>query len=323
MSGGEPARGLVAVWATERVPVGAEYTAVLRTPNASPWSSVLGVALGVVSFLTLAPLVTQLLALAYWAAIGRPGAFADTYRSLAAYEQPFGMVAVQLGISILLPLSAALVLLVHRVRPGYLGSVTRRLRWRPFWVFLAVAVLVFNGVLFAQLWLAGTPLRPSPQAGLVWFMAAVLLTSPLQAAAEEVFFRGYLMQALGALVPNHWFGIVSSAAVFALFHGVQNPWLFLDRFAFGLLAGVLVVRTGGLEAAIAAHVVNNVFAFLYAGLTTGIAQLKAVREIGPMDAVGDVLMFGAFALAAYLVARRLGLSTRTEQPGLSPGVRVQ
>ena len=86
----------------------------------------------------------------------------------------------------------------------------------------------------------------------------ILLTSPLQAAAEEIFFRGYLMQALGSLVAKPWFGVVASALVFALLHGTQNLPLFVDRLAFGLLAGLLVWRTGGLEAGIAAHVVNNV-----------------------------------------------------------------
>ena len=41
----------------------------------------------------------------------------------------------------------------------------------------------------------------------------------------------------------------------------QNPPLFFDRFAFGLVAGVLVVLTGGLEAGIAMHVLNNWLAF--------------------------------------------------------------
>ena len=94
--------------------------------------------------------------------------------------------------------------------------------------------------------------------------------------AEEVFFRGYLLQALGSLVAQPWFGVVVSAVVFALLHGTQNLPLFVDRLAFGLLAGVLVWRTGGLEAGIAAHVVNNVFAYVIAGLTTSIAALKAI-----------------------------------------------
>ena len=73
------------------------------------------------------------------------------------------------------------------------------------------------------------------------------------------------MQALGSLVARPWFGVVVSAVVFALLHGLQNPPLFVDRLAFGLLAGWLVWRTGGLEAGIAAHVVNNVFAYVMAG----------------------------------------------------------
>ena len=54
----------------------------------------------------------------------------------------------------------------------------------------------------------------------------------------------------------------SPSVVFALLHGTQNLPLFADRLVFGLLAGLLVWRTGGLEAGIAAHVINNVFAYL-------------------------------------------------------------
>ena len=138
----------------------------------------------------------------------------------------------------------------------------------------------------------------------------ILLTSPLQAVAEEIFFRGYLMQALGSLVARPWFGIVISAVVFALLHGLQNPPLFVDRLAFGLLAGWLVWRTGGLEAGIAAHVVNNVFAYGVAGFTTSIAQLKAIREISWVDAGFDVGGFALFALLAYALFRILKLSNR-------------
>jgi hypothetical protein len=73
----------------------------------------------------------------------------------------------------------------------------------------------------------------------------IVLTSPIQAAAEEIFFRGYLLQALGSLVARPWFGVIASSVVFALLHGTQNVPLFVDRLAFGLLAGLLVWRTGG------------------------------------------------------------------------------
>ena len=97
--------------------------------------------------------------------------------------------------------------------------------------------------------------------------------------------------------------MVASALVFALFHGTQNLPLFLDRFGFGLLAGVLVVRTGGLEAGIAAHVANNVFAFVWAGLTRTIAEVKATHP----DLAGIVITHGTATLeeTAYLLSLTL------------------
>ena len=145
----------------------------------------------------------------------------------------------------------------------------------------------------------------------------ILLTSPLQAIAEEVFFRGYLLQALGSLVAQPWFGVVVSAVVFALLHGVQNPALFAARLAFGLLAGVLVWRTGGLEAGIAAHIVNNVCAYGIAGFTTSIASLKAIREITWADAAFDVGGFALFAVLAYVLFRVLRLRSRVELAPMS------
>lgn len=294
-----------------RVPDGVEYTGILRTATYTPLLAFMGIIVGIGSFYSITPLVARLLGGAYWLAIGRPGTFAETYASLLRYEHPFGMVAAQLGLATLIPISVAILRLLHQVRPGYVFSVAGRLRWRPLWVFLGVALVTLNAVLWVNNALLGRTYTWAPQAGLAWFLVAIVLTSPLQAAAEEVFFRGYLLLALGSQVPGKWFGILASAFVFALFHGTQNPWLFGSRFAFGVLAAVLVVYIGGLEAGIAAHVVNNVCAFVYAGFTTGIAELKAVRELSPLEAVAEIVMYAVFTGVALLVARRLGLQTRT------------
>lgn len=308
--------GVVEAWATEEVPGGVEFSGVLRTLRATPALPVLGVVIGIGSFLAFTPLLTQLLVAAYWLVIGRPGAFADTYRSLLAYEVPFGMVAAQLGIALLIPISAALVLTIHHVRPAYLFSVAPGMRWRPFLAFLGVALVTLNGVLWIQNAIVGKAMTFVPQPGFAGFLVAILLTSPLQAAAEEVFFRGYLLQALGSWSSSRWVGIAGSALVFALFHGTQNVALFASRFAFGVLAAVLVVYVGGLEAGIAAHVVNNVSAFIYAGMSTGIAALKATTEVSVADAIGEVGMYAVFTLAALGVARALRMQTRTSASGL-------
>ena len=163
------------------------------------------------------------------------------------------MLAANLGIATLIPICWVLMAIVHQVRPRWLWSVQAGLRWRYLLICLGVAAVVLNGVVLLST-LVEAPARWSPQPGFWGFLVVIILTSPLQAAAEEVFFRGYLMQALGSLVAQPWFGVVVSAVVFALLHGTQNLPLFLDRLGFGLLAAVLVWRTGGLEAGIAAHV---------------------------------------------------------------------
>lgn len=309
--------------ATREVPTGVEFTGILRTPGASPALSVFGVLIGIVAFLVFAPLVSQLLAAGYWLAIGSPGTFAETYAHLLAYEVPFGMVAAQLGIAMLIPISWALLLGIHHVRPAWGLSVRPGMRWRPLLVFVPVALVALNGVLWASNALAGRATVTGVTPGFASFLVAILLTSPLQAAAEEIFFRGYLLQALGSLSPNRWVGILASAGLFAVFHGTQNAWLFGTRFAFGVLAAVLVVYVGGLEAGIAAHVVNNVCAFVYAGLSTGIPALKATTTVSVADAIAEVAMYAVFTVAALGVARVLRLQRRTGDPGLgqTAGVR--
>ncbi len=130
-----------------------------------------------------------------------------------------------------------------------------------------------------------------------------------------MFFRGYLSQALGCLVNIPWSGVVVSAVVFALFHGGQNLPLFVDRLAFGLLAGALVVKTGGLEAPIAAHIVNNLLAYTTATLTGTITRIRIVNDITWANAAGDIGGCATFAVLTWLLARRWQVPTVTGPVG--------
>jgi membrane protease YdiL (CAAX protease family) len=165
------------------------------------------------------------------------------------------------------------------------------------------------------LWLSyaanGGPAFHGGQDGWVAYLVLISITAPLQAAAEEVFFRGYVLQAIGSAAGRTWVGVVGSSLLFALMHGVQNPALFAHRLAFGLVAGSLVVLTGGLEAGIAAHAVNNVAAYAYAMFTTSVAELRAVSAISWGDAFWDIAGFALFAVVAWRIARAMRLATVT------------
>jgi len=289
-------------------PDGASYPQVLRGQWYAWWRSLVGVVLGLSLFLLVTTVVSQALVMVFWATMAGDQPFQDFFTKAFAFELPIGMLAVNLGLAALIPLAWALMALIHQMRPRWLSSVQPRIRWRYLFGCLAIAAVALNGVMLLST-TVGKPLSVQTQQDFWAFLAVIVLTSPIQAAAEEIFFRGYLLQALGSLVARPWFGVIASSVVFALLHGTQNVPLFVDRLAFGLLAGLLVWRTGGLEAGIAAHVINNVFAYLIAGLTTSVAALKAIKGIGWVDAAFDVGGFALFAVLAYVLARLMKLRT--------------
>ncbi|UOY01476.1 CPBP family intramembrane glutamic endopeptidase [Blastococcus sp. PRF04-17] len=146
---------------------------------------------------------------------------------------------------------------------------------------------------------------------------------PLQSAAEEYLFRGYLSQAItgwfrrpgaGAVVA----GLVT-AAVFSVAH-VPADWpTFLDRFAFGLAASAVVWLTGGLEAAIVLHAVNNVLVFVLAGsLGDGVATDELPEGTGLLYLALSLVAMAAYVLLVRRAARRLRPETHTAAQDLRP-----
>ena len=102
---------------------------------------------------------------------------------------------------------------------------------------------------------------------LAWLLPLVLFVL-IQVSAEELAFRGYLMQSLAARFssPAVWIGIPT--VIFTVLHydPVATPWMngsiFVSIAAFALAAVILVVRTGDLGAATGVHLALNVFGLL-------------------------------------------------------------
>lgn len=167
----------------------------------------------------------------------------------------------------LIPMIPAVMLGVAAGRRpvGTLLSVAGRLRWRVLGRSLAICLGVYlAGQLFflALAWFEGEPVAPTWHPYSWWLILGALLIVPFQAAAEEFAFRALPMQVFGAWLRNPFWGILLPLPLFVVAHDYNAAGL-LGVAAFALAAGVLVWRTGGIEAAIALHVVNNslVFAF--------------------------------------------------------------
>jgi membrane protease YdiL (CAAX protease family) len=196
----------------------------------------------------------------------------------------------------------------HGMSPGWSSSVLARLRWRllpryTLLAFLSLGLAIGLAVVLDLTTSDGDVEGPVPGWG--WLLAVVLLTTPLQSAAEEYLFRGYLSQAIAGWVRSPSVGAVLAALVtgtlFSLAHLPPDLATFLDRFAFALAASAVVWLTGGLEAAIVLHAVNNVVVFLLAALLGG----GVATESLPEGASVLPMLIGLAGTAAYvaLVAR--------------------
>lgn len=196
---------------------------------------------------------------------------------------PAGLALLNISLAGIIGVVLLTAWLVNGLVPRFVLTVAGRVRWAWLGICFAVAVVVFiiTGVV-AEL-VPGADDTTGPSAHLstgsvIAFALVILFLTPLQAAGEEFAFRGYLLPAIRAFIPWRWVAIAGSALVFAAAHGVQNAPLFVDRLAFGLLAGWLAVRTGGLESGIALHVVNNFFAFGTAVATGTIATAASATS---------------------------------------------
>ena len=249
-----------------------QYHQLHRVGRPGIWRSLVGSVLALVLVFALVPIVAGGVAFVALLATGNSMEEAGAVLDVTAEATPAGLALLNIVIALAIPVTWALTWWLHRLKPRWLSSVAPRLRWRYLFVCLALSFVALLASLGVSVLL---PLAPgeSPVGEVNEFttqtrnfLLVILLLTPLQAAGEEYLFRGYLTQAFGSLVwarrASQALAVLGPALIFALFHGFsQDAPVFFDRFAFGVVAGILVIRTGGLEAAIAMHVLNNFLAF--------------------------------------------------------------
>jgi membrane protease YdiL (CAAX protease family) len=327
MSGQQPAVPPPA--APAREPVGPlEYHLVLTGARRGLWRPLVGVLVLAAAMYVLAPIVVMVPFLIWIAVTGQDFRVAVEGLVDTSDPSPATLAYLLLTLSMAIPISWFVVRVFHGLRPRWLSSVLPRLRWRFLLACfgLSFIALVLSTVLAAALpgESAGGEISGEPNQ---WndtlrdFLLVIVLLTPLQAAGEEYAFRGYLTQAFGGIFRSRVAAVVGPAFLFALAHGLgQSVPIFFDRLAFGLVAGVLVLVTGGLEAAIAMHVLNNLLAF---GLAVAFFDMgDALNPTGGSwwDIPVTVLKSLIYLALAWQLARRMGLATRTD-PAVLEGSR--
>jgi membrane protease YdiL (CAAX protease family) len=236
-----------------------EYHQFYRVPAFrawKPWVAIVAAAVGIVLLMILVSIIAIVFRLI------------DVNAILAGREvDGFALFAVNnISLALCIPVIIGVHVLIFRQRPGWLLSIAGTFRWKLFGKFLLLILPFELAALGYDIWrgaLEGLSWRPD---GLI-VMVVILLTTPFQAAAEELAVRGLLLRCVGSMfkwrLPGLIVGGLISAIVFMLLHGAGDLWLNIFYFTFGVVAVVLVWRTGGLEAAIAMHIVHNLLSELF------------------------------------------------------------
>ncbi|MBI5161242.1 MAG: glycerate kinase, partial [Micrococcales bacterium] len=286
------------------------YFHFLRTPRNSWWRNLLLLVSLAVAFVASAALF-GVIGVVVDLASGRTAL--EDYREGNVPITPVLFLANNLSLAALIPISFLLQWAWTRQRPRWLSSVAGGFRWKWFGVVSAIAGPIWIGYLVLDTTLQGGlgELRLSPD--WLFMLIAVLLTTPFQSAGEEYAFRGVAVRAIAGWIPIPalaWaVGSLVPTVVFMSLHFATDPWLNVFYLAFGLAGSVLAWTTGGLEATIVVHVVNNTVLLLPVALwgDVGSAFSRGAGVGSPLVLIG----VGSLALVIVvisLVARRMGIA---------------
>jgi membrane protease YdiL (CAAX protease family) len=197
---------------------------------------------------------------------------------------------------------------LHRRHPATLVRADGRPRWRRAALAAMVwagAAAVFEGV--AYLLYPESYSWTFEAARFVPLLVVCVLLVPLQSVAEELLFRGYLMQGLGLAIRRGWAALLVTSVLFAAVH-LGNPELarfgrgFLLYYAgIGLVLGLATLLDDGLEVAIGAHVANNLWGALVVSFPGSVLDTPALLRMEGVPPEVMAALGGATAVTALVV----------------------
>ena len=185
--------------------------------------------------------------------------------------------------------------IIHRRSFRTLVTPARSIGWRRFfqgfgvWFGLVALMSVLEAFLYPGRYVWTLDLEK-----FILFVFPALILVPIQTSAEELFFRGYILQSVGLRLRNIWALCSISGLLFGLPHmlnpeaSVNYPLLGLYYFAFGFFLAYITLREGRLELALGVHAANNLFSVLIANYTITVLPSPSLFTITILDAVYSV-----------------------------------
>ena len=273
-----------------------------------PWRTALGVLLvATVLSLIFAGLTVVVKSVAEWWQLGAGYAIAF---ELATFSSKRTVLIALFAIVLTIPAMWLVVKVLHKRSLLSLIAPAGRIHWRTY-SGAAVFALVFGLLTSLPVLYSGAYSQQLPLlVWLPWVLPALGLVF-LQTAAEELFFRGYLMQQLAAHFKSRWIWWVLPAVLFGARH--YNPLLYGDNWMLavgaatlaGLIYGDITARTGDLSIALGLHFANNLLLILFLNVSGQLSSLSLflkdtnVRNVDLMRL--ELLVSIGATLAVYFI----------------------
>ena len=185
-------------------------------------------------------------------------------------------------------------------------TAAAQLRWRLLAAGLILSAAAMAPVVIADRLLDGGPSAlpvVSVSTGVgdrLAYIASSLLLIPA-AAAEELFFRGWLLRQASAFLRRPAILITVTALSFSALHFDFNPDAFLTRALMGAGFAYMTLRLGGIEFSTGAHAINNIMIVLFVQpLAFDVASASGMSALSLAE---DAALIGGYVVITELVAR--------------------
>jgi hypothetical protein len=181
-----------------------------------------------------------------------------------------------------------------------MGSI----RWRRFFLSFIVWGAIMFIYLVVSLKIDHENYSLNNRSVSLLILAIISITLiPFQSTFEEVLFRGYLMQGIGAWTRSKIIPLLISSLMFGLMHSF-NPeikefgfWLMMPQYViFGLIFGLVTVLDNGIELAMGAHAANNIFLSVLLTQKASALQTPALYVQNEVYPVNDLISLIAIAV---------------------------
>jgi membrane protease YdiL (CAAX protease family) len=183
-----------------------------------------------------------------------------------------------------------------------------RFRWALVAIGFAVAAPLVGLAIAAEVAIGETTLEPPILRATDWSEAAgyigvAVVFLFMAALAEEMFFRGWLLQQTSAFTRSIPILLIVNGVLFSLIHVDPDPGAFFVRAAMGAGWCWIGLRLGGLEFATGAHLANNLAVTLF------VQPLTFTLPTGEPSDLGSVIVQLA-VVGATIAAVEYGLRRR-------------